>query len=235
MMHISAYQTSPIAAPVAKWLQNLLLPVVAAARIHVPPPIEFRNTGKYGGFCDHIDLVPDARVSLSKTLLYAGKSRLALIYIHEACHRLGANGHDALFFALQLSLLLRVDSNEIFRNEFSLNASLYDLQDAPPPLVDEPRSTWLPQSLAWAVLQADSLAATELSAEALFALLSTRHDVWLSTLKTSSEIERRAALARQKDQGLRQSIFIRTALALLGWTGFLVTSILFVRYALANH
>lgn len=235
MSCIPIYQTAPLPAPVSTWLHNFLTPVVIAARIDSPPPIEFRNTGLWGGFCQHRDFVPDGRVALSKTLLYGSKKSFAVLYLHECCHRLGASGHDALFFALLLVLYSRVDANKIFISKLAWDCSLYDLQDAPPPLWDEPRSVWLPQCVAWAVLQADSLAEADLSAEAVFALLSARHAAWLSTLKTSDEILRRTAAEADSKKCMRQSIFIRTFVALLGWTGFLLTSILFVRYAIANH
>jgi hypothetical protein len=179
--------------PTALWVTNMLAPVHVALLV-TGRPIEFRPTGRWGGWsAGGKDRNPDGRISLSSQARFYSKTRFVDTYIHELSHCLlereskgpdgeecpGLHQHDACFYSLNLCLLLRLERAKLPHYlEWSDEMSLYDLQDPIPAWADKPKQEWQPRSIAWSMAQANDLFNTDLPAEKLAAEIAERYWVW---------------------------------------------------------
>ena len=139
MKKLSVFETRPAAAPLAGWLQRVLEPVCMAARLK-PLRLEIRPTGRWRGSAPNHDDAPDGRVILSSKIVFWTNESIISVYIHEACHRL-FEGRDVLthgpeFAALNCIFLARC--KEFFRLDPLFQIDLYDCQDCPAELANEP-------------------------------------------------------------------------------------------------
>jgi hypothetical protein len=232
---VKVFQTVPVSAPI--WLQTALREVLAVCLFDSPPPIELRPTGRWLGWCSARDMAPDGRVVISGRARFWSQKALVLVYLHEVCHRLIPNGlHDPAFLCMNLCLLLRADLAALGDHVLLVNsASLYDIQDLPSQLADEP-DHGLARSIQWSVLTARQLVqdGPDTSAEALAVEVQKRFDQWLSDLddepkKRAQQVQQEAQqMARQKAAlaGLQEQIF--TLRLVVGGLGFLVAAMFLV-------
>ena len=190
-----AYEVVPAKAAVASWLQQVLDPVIAACRFRSPPPIELRSTGDWRGWCASTGMATDGRVSLSGRARFWPRRELIEVYLHEASHRvLPGCDHDPVFCCLAHALLLRADAAGLTNDAASIYTNLYNIADLPAALANE-SDQGLGRALAWSVLTARELAATELDAEDLAAEVARRFDLWIT--EVAGEPVRRAQRLRQ--------------------------------------
>ena len=152
---LSIYSTQAAPPPLAGWLQRVLHPVLAACRFEHGLPVEVRPTGSWGGWCSGRAEAPDRRIALTKKICFWPAEKIVSVYLHEAAHRFlecrEVPTHGAEFFCLNAILLLR--SAAFFRLDSLLQLDLYDLQDAPAELDNEPG--WRGVVLNWALPVAD--------------------------------------------------------------------------------
>ena len=213
----------------AAWVARVLSPVVLACRFDTPPPVELRPTGRAGGYCQLRSVAPDGRVAISKQVCFWSDSSFADVYLHEAGHRL-LSGREVLdhgpeFFALNLALLTRAQS--FFARDVVELMSLYDCQDCPAKLENEPG--WRGIVLNWALPVAAELAATDTSAEALADAVCQRWQDFLQDRETTrvqaaQEVvaaRKYAAAQAKKIESLQSSIFFARTFLIVGWLCFL--------------
>lgn len=197
----------PPIAKTAQWLSSLLLPVISAASIRNPPPIELRAMGRWGGQCRSVDVDPDRRICMSHLALHWTHQSMVVLYLHEACHRMlgwapGDDEHDAAFAALLHCLLSRCDRASVTDGAV-LSVGLYDLANTPWMLVDEP-DAGVGRSMAWAVSTSNELSQSDLSAEELAVEIRRRYNVWLDDLEEEpARIERVRTQAAQQEKTRR--------------------------------
>lgn len=214
-MPIAVYSVTTAPVPVAGWLNGLLQPALLACRAE-GRPVEFRPTGRWGGWsAGSRDRNPDGRISLSSQARFWTKTQFVDVYIHELSHCLlsksnlddaGApinlHDHDAAFFALNLALLMRLDAIDYIASDraspWVTRMSMYDLQDAPPALEDLPSHAWQPRALAWSMRQAAELAPTEMNADELAAEVSKRYWTWCDDLASEPQKATSEKAAAQK-------------------------------------
>ena len=220
-------QTAP--SMTAAWVARVLSPVVLACRFDKPPPVELRPTGRAGGYCQSSLLAPDGRVAISKQVCFWSDSSFADVYLHEAGHRL-LSGREVLdhgpeFFALNLALMTRAQS--FFERDVVELMSLYDCQDCPPELENEPG--WRGIVLNWALPAAAELAATDASAEALANEVCARWEAYIqerekSRVQAAQQVlaaRKFAAVQQEKIDRVQSSIWMWRALTGAGWLCFL--------------
>jgi hypothetical protein len=102
-----------------------------------PPPVLFqRFKGDWSGTCPHEDQTHDGEVQLNENLLSEtrttstalAKRKLVQVYLHEWAHRLAeGHGHDAVFAAVNLALLVR--ANPAYPHLAITGLNLYDFSD----------------------------------------------------------------------------------------------------------
>lgn len=230
-MDVKTYQTVPIPVPI--WLQNALEKVIQASRFDAPPPVLLCPTGRWLGWCAPLNEAPDGRVVISSRAKFWQKNEVARVFLHEAAHRLMADGlHRPSFFCMNLCLLLRADLADLGEGVlFANSASLYDIQDLPPQLVDEPERG-LARSIQWAVLTARQLVQDQpqTSAEGLASEVQKRFDEWLAELDQEpmkraqqvQQVAQRVAMQKAALAGLRERIFALKLVA--AGLGFLVAA-----------
>lgn len=216
------------AAP-AHWLQRLLQPVLEAARFNRAVPVEVRQTGAWSGWCAGRDGAPDGRVSLTNRITFFTPENIVSVYLHESAHRflerLEVASHGAEFFCLNAILLLR--SAAFFRLDSLLQLDLYDLQDAPAELDNEPG--WRGVVLNWALPVAAELAATDTSAEQLADMVCERWQQFLQEREHSRVLaaqqilvaRKKTAAAELQIEDLKSSVWMWRALSSVGWICFL--------------
>ena len=195
---LTAYEVLPAREPVAGWLRHLLGPVISACQLRSPVAIELRPTGAWRGWCQPLDEAPDGRVVISSRAQFWSRRELIATYLHECAHRrLPGHEHDLAFASLNMILLLRTDAAGLISNAAAVCTNLYNVSDLPEQLADEP-DHGLGRSIAWSVLTARELAATELDAEDLAAEVVRRFDVWIAGV--AGEPARRAKRLRQVER-----------------------------------
>lgn len=222
MTQLAVFTVQPGPPATAGWVRMLLAPAIQAARIEKPAPIELRPCGHWAGWAAGPDLAPDGRVCIDSQARFWSRDKVILIYLHESAHQmLRAAGddasHAASFFAMQHVLLQRLDLAQPTRpSAWADAAKLYDLQDPPEPLEDEPRSAWLPRALGWAIAVADELAPGQASAEECAAEISARYAAWCEDLAAEpariAAEQQAAAIARKKAEVQRAALASRLAL-----------------------
>lgn len=194
---MKVYQVAAAPAPLAIWLQQILMPAAAAAGIEDAPPLEIRNCGRYSGWASPPDYAPDGRIAISQTALHRPRESLVYVYLHECCHRL-LNGHNVQahgveFYTLLATLLTRLDTACYLKplTPWAWRLDGYDSQDPPPPMSDLAPALWRPRALAWALTQAEELAPTSMPARALADKICTRAAHWYSQLEVEPTQEKK--------------------------------------------
>jgi Protein of unknown function DUF45 len=194
-------QRTPATQPMAQWLSRLLDPVVQAVKLTAPPPIEIRPTGRWGGWYETDPRYsPDYRISISSQIVFWSAEGIRYMFVHEACHHLlnrhkvQVQSHSAEFFCLNAALLLR--SAAFFDASPLLKLSLYELQDEPEALADQPEAHTI--AMAWALGEAPKLAATDLTAEELAGEVVKRWKGYIKQREAAEKAAHRAELDRQK-------------------------------------
>lgn len=231
---LAVYQTRAAQPALAGWLERLLVPLSSACRFDRLPPIEIRPTGRWGGWCAGRDDAPDRRVCLSSRISFWTTENVIAVYLHEACHRVldgqKIDGHGPEFFALNSALLIRAGSFfrcvDGFQRPSLYELSLYDFQDCPEALADEPG--WRGIVLEWGLAVAAELAASELAAEALPEVICGRWNQYLvareEARKTAVAKARRAARITAQQLGdiarLKASRRLLAGLCSVGWLSF---------------
>lgn len=226
----SCYVSQTASSMTAAWVARVLSPVVLACRFDTPPPVELRPTGRAGGYCQLRSVAPDGRVAISKQVCFWSDSSFADVYLHEAGHRL-LSGREVLdhgpeFFALNLALMTRAQS--FFERDVVESMSLYDGQDCPPELENEPG--WRGIVLNWALPVAAELAATDASAEALANEVSARWEAYIqerekSRVQAAQQVlaaRKYAAAQVEKIEGLQSSLFIAKTFLAVCFMSFLL-------------
>lgn len=232
----ACYVVKTASSMTAAWVARVLSPVAAACRFDKPPPVELRPTGRAGGYCQSSLLAPDGRVAISKQVCFWSDSSFADVYLHEAGHRL-LSGREVLdhgpeFFALNLALMTRAQS--FFERDVVELMSLYDCQDCPPELENEPG--WRGIVLNWALPVAAELAATDTSAEALADAVCQRWQDFLQDRETTRvQAVQQIVAARKysaaqvgKIEGLQSSIFVARTFLFFACLCFLSVCISFL-------
>ena len=216
------------AAP-AHWLQRLLQPVLEAARFNRAVPVEVRQTGAWSGWCAGRDGAPDGRVSLTNRITFFTPENIVSVYLHESAHRflerLEVAAHGPEFFCLNAILLLR--SAAFFRLDPLFQLGLYDMQDCPIELENEPG--WRGIVLNWALPVAAELAGTDASAEALSDEVCQRWKTFFGEREKSRVQADQQALAgrkflaaqKEKIESLQSSLFVARSFLFVGWFCFL--------------
>ena len=136
---------------------------------------------------------PDGRISLSTKASFWAKTSFVVVYIHELSHCLleqcepnFAHGHDACFFSLNLTLLLRLDAINYVASDIATSwadkMDFYDLQDVPYAWEGTPIETWKPRAIGWAMRTAHELFSEDLTAEKLAEKIAKRYSVWCEEL-----------------------------------------------------
>lgn len=215
---MQVHQTSPAPPALAGWVQTLLAPVVAACRISSPPPVELRQTGDWGGWCSHDRTGhPDGRIQVTSRAVFWSQKCFVTTYVHETAHRILSDSgppdfaHNPTFFGLQLVLFLRMDSENVrvagFGGGWANCARLYDLQDPPECLSNEPINVWLPRCLGWAMDAARELAESDFTAEECAFELISRCQKWCAMLEKEPEIRAAAVeFNRKKSAAIQDQI-----------------------------
>ncbi len=236
---ISVHVTSRAAPAQAAWLVRLLAPVAVACRFAAPPPLEIRPTGIWGGWCSNRGCAPDARVAISSRFVFWSTESVVDVVIHEWTHRLLQQleifGHTPEFFCLNAALLIR--AGQFFDGDPLNNLSLYDIQDCPEALADEP--DWRGLILNWALRVAAELAATDASAEELAQVVYARWASLFSEREAAQVAAQRVSkaaieTAQQRAEHLAQLTESRSfwRLATGAAAGLFVFSVwLFVRFS----
>jgi hypothetical protein len=218
------YVTQAAPAPLAGWLQRLLLPVATACCFDRAVPIEIRPTGVWGGWCASRDGASDRRVSLTSKIVFYKPESILSLYIHECGHRFLEHAevmnHGAEFFCLNLVLLLR--AQPLFKRDAAESMSLYDLQDAPAALDSEPG--WRGIVLHWALPVAAELAVTDASAEALASVVCARWEAYIqereqsraAAAQQSLGARKFAAAQKEKVEALKSSLFFARTFLFVG-------------------
>lgn len=228
------------AAPTqAAWLVRLLAPVAAACRFAAPPPLEIRPTGTWGGWSSARDFALDGRVSISSKFVFWSSESVVDVVIHEWTHRLLQHleifGHPPAFFCLNAVFLIR--SARFFDGDPLNRLSLYDIQDCPEALDDEPG--WREVVLNWALPVAAELAAKDESAEELSQVVCARWASFVSEREAAQIAAQRASkaaieTAQQRAEHLAQLTESRSfwRMATGAAAGLFVFSVwLFVRFS----
>ena len=229
---ISVYFTERAPAARARWLQNLLSPVVEACRFELVPPMEVRPTGRWGGWKASQDSAPDGRVCVSNKLIFWTRDQLVETYLHEAAHGLlqGKNvlAHGPEFFCLNVVLLLRAE--QFFLGFALLKMGFYDLQDRPDALGFDDEN-WAGLVLNWGLATAQELVKneTDSSAERLCILVCERwqdflHQRQAEQVAGEEQSSKQLLLDRQQQELLSQidnSRWLWKVLAVAGWLSFL--------------
>ena len=199
-VHVFEVVRAPIRTAV--WVQKLLGPALIAVKLESARPIEFRPTGRWGGWAGGDRARnPDDRISISSRAHMWSKTNFVDVYIHEIIHALlareslnekdeecpGLHEHDAAFFALNLLLLMRLDAAKYVAgdtvSDWANCVGFYDLQDPPSCWVDAPQHIWKPRAIAWSMGQAHELFSTDLSAEKCAKLIGKRYFQWADLMQ----------------------------------------------------
>jgi len=221
---LQVFKVQP-APELAGWIDNIVSPAlkIICADSY---PIEFRPTGAWGGWAaGSRDRNPDGRISLSNKVRFYCPSSILHLYIHELSHNILDDAeqeiegresllhhHDAAFFCLNSSLLLRLDSEKYLfdTSGFShINSmSFYDLQDSPYSS-DELKSiepeNWRIVATSWAFKTAHELAPSELTAHQLGVEICRRYWDLVDSLLAAPELgiqEKEAAATVEKNRRL---------------------------------
>lgn len=217
VIHVYEVVKSPIR--VATWVQKLLGPALVAIKLERARPIEFRPTGRWGGWVQgDLKTNPDTRISISNGAHFWSKTGFVDLYIHELTHALlareslnekdedcpGLHQHDAAFFALNLLLLKRLDASNYIAGDgctdWSNKVGFYDLQDAPQCWAETPQHVWKPRAIAWSMAQANELFDGDLSAEKCAKLIGKRYFEWADRMQAEpAKIAQAQAAAAQKN------------------------------------
>ena len=226
---LAIYSTQAAPAPLAGWLQRVLQPVVEACRFNHWLPVEVRPTGAWAGWSSDRQSAPDRRVAVTNRICFFSNEQLISLYLHETTHRILEDRevatHGPHFFCVNAILLLR--SASFFRLNAFLKLDLYDLQDAPTELENEPG--WRGIVLNWALPVAAELAATDASAEALADEVCGRWKTFLQEREKSRVLavqqivaaRKYAAAQAKKIESLQSSIFFARTFLIVGWVCFL--------------
>lgn len=214
------------------WLRRLLSPLQGACKFNRLPPLELRQTGKWSGFCEDRQFVPDGRVAVSSTKIsFWNDEKLTETYLHECSHRLlegrDVDFHGPEFLSVNLILLKRAaPSFEL--DQVVSKLSFYDCQDRPAALLFEPG--WRSVVIDWALAVAAELASTELAAEDLAEVVCAR---WLVHIQELEEARQQAAqqvvaarkfhaAQKEKIESLQSSLFAARTFLIVGWLCFLL-------------
>lgn len=224
--------TEAARATTALWLRRVLAPVVEACRFEcAPPPLGVRPVGAWAGICDSRTFAPDRRVCVSSKLVFWTAENIVSVYLHECCHRLLESQigmqHRPEFFCLNAVLLLR--SKAAFESDPIFKLDLYDMQDCPPELENEP--AWRGVVLNWALPLAAELAATDAGAEALAdivcarwsAFAQERENAHVAAAQQVIAARKNAALQLEKIEDLQSSLFVARTFLIVGWVCFVVS------------
>lgn len=223
------YTCQAAPAPLAGYLQRLLQPVARACCFERGLPVEVRQTGMWGGWCPERQCAPDGRVVLSTRICFFTPENIVSVYLHESAHRflerLEVAAHGPEFFCLNAILLLR--SAAFFRLDSLLQLDLYDLQDAPAELDNEPG--WRGVVLNWALPVAAELAASNTSAEVLADAVCQRWQQFLQEREHSRVLaaqqilvaRKKTAAAELQIEDLQSSLFVARTFLAVGWMCFL--------------
>ena len=212
------------------WLVQLLGPVATACRFSVPPPVEIRPTGDWGGWCARKDHALDGRVAVSSKFVFWSKESVVDVVLHEWTHRvlqdLKIFGHPAEFFCLNAVFLIR--ASQFFDGDPLLRLSVYDMQDQPEDLAAE--LNWRGLIIDWALPVAAELASTDATAEDLAKVVCKRWSKFVADRQASIQRAQTVAVNAAQEAN-RQAVQLRSvldsrslwrAMALIGWLSFLV-------------
>lgn len=226
---LAIYSTQSAPAPLARWLQGLLQPVLLACYFERGLPLEVRPTGSWAGWCASPNEARDGRVSLSNQIVFWTNENIVSVYLHEATHRLlearAIAAHGPEFFCLNALLLLR--SAAFFRLDPLFKLGFYDFQDAPAELENEP--DWRGVVLNWALPLAAELAATDTGAEEVADIVCARwrqFAEWRENARATAAQQvvlarKKAVAAEEKIEALQSSLWMTRAFLCIGWFGFL--------------
>lgn len=225
---LQIYSTQAAPAPLASWLQRVLLPVVQACRFELGMPIEVRLTGQWSGWCSNRQSAPDRRIAMSNRICFWTDENIVSVYLHESTHRFLEDHevatHGPEFFCLNAILLLR--SASFFRLDPLFKLDFYDLQDQP---VEVNESNWRGVVLGWALPVAAELAESEACAESLAATVCDRWQQFLqdreqSRVAAAQQVtagRKFAAAQKKKIESLQSSLFVAKAFLVVCFVSFL--------------
>lgn len=223
---IAVYQVAR-AEKSAFWINELIAPVLVAIRA-VGRPIELRPM-KFAGFSAGACKLrnPDGRIQLSSKASFWSKTQFVSVYTHELSHCLleqaepgVSHGHDACFYALNLTLFLRLDAINYLASEtysdWATDMTIYDMQDPPECWQDAPVHVWKPRAIGWAMRVANEVFSSDSTAEKLAVLIAKKYAAWVQEMaEEPKKIARAKAVAAEKARSAAEKLQLFQWLACL--------------------
>jgi hypothetical protein len=216
LMRLAEHEGTAISAALGDDLWKLLQLDVS------PPPVLFKSIkGEWSGLCSDEDTTHAGEIEINELLLGTSykvstakaKAKLVTVYLHEWAHRLTeGHGHDAVFAAVNLALLVR--ANPAYHLLAVNGLSLYDFQDH-----DRDNAVSLADAATFVVRHGVELGYSEVQVSGLAAEAQARFEQFKAQLvKENARPQREAALNDQVRDLTQQ---VRTAnqgmyLALVG-------------------
>ena len=155
-----------------------------------PPPVLFKRfQGDWDGLCCSDDKTHAGEVELNEALTSTtrttstalAKRALVRVYMHEWAHRLTeGHGHDAVFAAVNLALLIRADPAHL--NLAITGLKLYDFHDH-----SVGHEVMLPDAAAFVMRHGIELGNSALPVSVLASAANARFDAFRAELKKRSE------------------------------------------------
>ena len=188
-----------------------------------PPPVLFKAfKGEWGGLCSDEDTTHAGEIELNEMLLDTSykvstakaKANLVTTYLHEWAHRLTeGHGHDAVFGAVNLALLVR--ANPAYDLLAIKGLKLYDFHDH----IHQTNDVSLADAAAFVVKHGVELGESDVPVSGLATEAQARFDQFKAKLVEENARPRREAALLDQLQDLTQQV--RTAnqgmyLALVG-------------------
>lgn len=217
MKTLAVFQALLAPRMTAAWLRRRLEPAVKACRFAHAIPLELRPTGEFRGWCGPKSYYRDGRVCLSSQVIFWRPDQILAVYLHECAHRLLSGrevaDHGPEFFCVTAVLYMR--AADFFERNSVDFLTLYDLQD-----VQEPHKG---EVLNWALRTAESLAATNKSAEELAYEVCKLWLVFIIDKKANEAkklVQARALIdSRNEILQIKLRLFLWQSLAFVGWAG----------------
>ena len=187
MDEVVTYEQLPIEQPEAfrKTINSALFKLLRMKKIDVVF-VDMENSG-WAGFCLDASYSQSGEIAINtylvKERIRKPRPRLILsTYLHEAAHRLcPEQGHNSIFFAMNLLLFLRAEPHLA---DMWHGMSLYDLQD----------ETDIPGSFNFAFNLAHEYAGSDVSAEDCLPIFVEKYIAWLEWNAGSGQRENNVKL-----------------------------------------
>ncbi len=227
---IPVYESRPIPAANAAWLQKLLDPFRIACRLP-PIPLELRPMA-WDSLCCFDEV--DSRVALSNRAIFWDKKKIVIVYLHEVAHRLRDQqglevAHGVEFFTLLLSLQMRAHAALAdlggYRSPLN-NLSYYDHQEVSPVWSDHglKLGNEISVQFEWAREHALNLAMSDMDAASIAKAIPglwVQHVKKLSLAKNEKGHEKQVAAKRIEELESSSWFYRRAFFAtlFLAWIG----------------